>query len=170
MRHLLLLLLAAVATPVGLHGQDREYSEVPIMAAAVKYMQQFYGERLPGEPPTPQKYVRTTFRLASATYLIEPIETRLIDGRQLSRQRVPRKATPQDPLLLHQLAAAVSLDTVTVERAVRICAPFEVPSTIGRTATFTNCRFTQSDGVFGLSTSCTCRWAGRSYSPSRPTT
>ena len=151
MRHPLLLLLAALATPVTLYGQEREYSEVPIMAPAVEYMQRFYGEGVPGNRPTPPEYVRTDFRLASATYLIEPIETRLLDGRAVSRQRAPRKSATQDLMLLGQLAAAVGLDTVAVERAERSCQPYDVPRSIGGSDTFTICRFTQTEGVLGAS-------------------
>jgi hypothetical protein len=151
MRHRLLLLLAALATPVTLHGQEREYSEVPIMAAAVKYMQRFYGEGVPGDMPNPPEYVRTDFRLDAATYLIEPIKSRLLDGRVVSIQRAPRKSDTQDLGLLGQLAAAVGLDTMSVERAAKDCRPYAFPRNDGLTDTHTVCRFSQTDGVLGAS-------------------
>jgi hypothetical protein len=150
MRHLLLL-LASLATPVALYGQEREYIEVPIMAPAVKYMQRFFGEGLPGNSPTPPEHVRTDFRLASAIYLIEPIETHLLDGHEFPRQRAPRKSATQDRKLLGQLAAVVGLDTLDVERAERDCQPHDVPRSIGGSDTYTVCRFTQTEAVFGAS-------------------
>ena len=151
MRHLFLLLLAALAVPVTVYGQEREYGEVPIMATAVKYMQRFYGEGVSGNRPIPAEYVRTDFRLASAIYLIEPIEIRLLDGRPVSRQRAPRKSATQDRMLLGQLAAAAGLDTVAVERAERDCQPYDVPRSIGGSDSVTICRFTRTEGVLGAS-------------------
>jgi hypothetical protein len=149
MRHL--LLLAALATPVVLYGQEREYTEVPIMAAAVKYMQRFYEEGIGRSSPIPPEYRRTDFRLDAATYLIEPIQTRMIDGRELGIQRVPRKSTTEDPVLVAHLAAAVSLDTVSVEHASKECRPYTVPGPYGATQTYRACRFSQFEGVLGMS-------------------
>jgi len=150
MRHLLLLFVA-LATPVTLYGQEREYTEVPIMAAAVKYMQRFHGEGLPPYAPTPPEHQRKNLRLDVATYVIEPIRTRVIDGRELGIQRLPRKSPAQDPMLLGQLSATVGLDTIALERAERECVPYDAPRKDGLTDRYTACRFRQIDGVLGVS-------------------
>jgi hypothetical protein len=146
-----LLLLVVIATPARLYAQEREYSEVPIMAAAVKYMQRFLTEGIGRSQPIPPEYRRTDFRIDGATYLIEPIRTRVIDGRELGIQRTPTKSPTQDAVLVAQLSAAVSLDTTSVERAAKECRPYTARGAYGLTETYRACRFSQFEGVLGVS-------------------
>jgi hypothetical protein len=134
---------------VTLAGQERAYDETPIMAAAVKYMQRFYGGDVPGFE-VPPEHRRTDFRLAAATYDIEPVQYWPGD-RGLPRARIPKKSATQNTALLRQLATAVALDTVTAERAVMVCLPFMVPRSGRGSNTYTACRFTQTHGVLGAS-------------------
>jgi hypothetical protein len=142
-----LLLLAILATPVTLHGQERTRDETPVMAAAVRYMQRFYGIGVPGfeRPPEHRQFL---FHLDASIYVIERPEGR---ANGFSVVRVPRKAATQDPVLLGQLADAVSLDTLSIERAPMICLPFMVRRQGKGDDSYQACRFTRTDGVLGAS-------------------
>ena len=131
-------------------AQERAHDEVAIMAPAVKYMQRFYGVGTP-EHEIPLEYRRTDFRIASETYVIEPIGTHMANGYEFPRQRSPRKSATQDLTLLGRLAASVGLDTIGVEQAEKDCRPYQVQSREGRTASYTACRFAKFEGLFGVS-------------------
>jgi hypothetical protein len=145
-----LVLLAALLTPVVVHGQQRAYNETAIMAPAVKYMQRFYGDGPPGYPPTPAEYRRTDFRLAAGTFDVDHPERRA-GANAVPRARVPHKSVAQEPGLVRALAMSVSLDTVEVERASKECVPYSISPNNGPTVTSTACRFKQFDGVLGVS-------------------
>src|SRR5688572_20301088 len=115
-----LLLLAALATPVTLRGQERSSDEVLIMAAAVKYIQRMYAEGTPVTGPVPPEYRLTDFRLASDLhhYGMRPGIDPFPPSATL------RKGPVQDAALVARLGAAVSLDTVALDRAEKACTPF----------------------------------------------